>query len=385
MFENKYASREDVDAAMRFGCGYPVGPLAYLDSVGIDTAYAILDGLHGATGARVHAPSPILKQMIAAGPPGPQDRSRLLHLLFRGRDRRRRADPRPQARPARPHVPFATVGVVGSGTMAVGIMEVFAKSGYDVTFVARGDAKVAAVQAALTKSLQRGVDKGKMTEAQRDEVLARVAGATDASGLAHADLVVEAIVEDLPTKLELFRRLDEVCKPGAVLATTTSSLPVVQMAAVTSRPQDVIGLHFFNPAPIMKLVEIVVPLTTGDDVVATAAEVCARTGKVAVQCGDRAGFIVNALLFPYLNDAVTLLEAGYASMDEIDDAIKAALRFPMGPFALLDVVGNDVSLAIQETLLSEFRDPAFTPAPTLRHLVAAGYQGRKSGRGFRRY
>ena len=193
------------------------------------------------------------------------------------------------------------------------------------------------------------------------------------------------IVEDLETKLELFRRLDQVCKPGAILATTTSSLPVVEMAAVTGRPGDVVGLHFFNPAPIMKLVEIVAPLTTSPDVIATAAQVCARTGKVAVQCGDRAGFIVNALLFPYLNDAVRMLESGYASMDEIDTAIKAATGFPMGPFALLDVVGNDVSLAIQQTLLREFRDPGFTPAKTLEQLVAAGYQGRKTGRGFRSY
>ena len=281
--------------------------------------------------------------------------------------------------------PVSAVGVVGSGTMAVGIMEVFAKSGFDVTYVARSEEKVERVRAAITKSLQRAVAKGRMTEADRDEVLGRVQGITDVAGLGHVDLVVEAIVEDLDTKLDLFRRLDGVCKRGAVLATTTSSLPVVEMAAATSRPADVIGLHFFNPAPIMKLVEIVVPLTTADDVVATARQVCAQTKKVAVECGDRAGFIVNALLFPYLNDAVRMLESGIASMDEIDAAIKSATGFPMGPFALLDVVGNDVSLAIQQTLLREFRDPGFTPAPTLEHLVAAGYQGRKSGRGFRSY
>ncbi len=385
MFEDKYASREDLDAAMRFGCGYPVGPLAYLDSVGIDTAYRILDGLHGQTGERVHAPAPILKQMIAAGRLGRA--SGRGFYSYDGAGAVVADELTPGGGTASGPAPrdVAAVGVVGSGTMAVGIMEVFAKSGYDVVFVARGEAKVAAVLAKLGKSLQRAVDKGRMTEQQRDEVLARVAGGTEASALSQVDLVVEAIVEDLDTKLELFRRLDQVCKPGAILATTTSSLPVVQMAAATSRPGDVVGLHFFNPAPIMKLVEIVAPLTTSADVVATALAVCAKTGKVAVQCGDRAGFIVNALLFPYLNDAVRMLESGYASMDEIDAAVKGATGFPMGPFALLDVVGNDVSLAIQQTLLAEFRDPGFTPAATLEQLVAAGYQGRKTGRGFRSY
>ncbi len=387
MVESKYASRDDVDAAMRFGCGYPTGPLAYLDAVGIDTAYRILDGLHAATGERVHAPAPILRQMIAAGRLGRKSGRGFYSYAGPGSAEAVADDPAPVAGADGGAAPRAvsSVGVVGSGTMAAGIMEVFAKSGFPVTFVARSEDKVARVVAAITKSLQRAVDKGRMSEEERDAVLGRVAGVTDVSGLSEVDLVVEAIVEDLDTKLDLFRRLDAVCKPGAVLATTTSSLPVVQMAAATGRPADVVGLHFFNPAPIMKLVEIVAPVTTAPDVVATAKDVCSRTKKVAVECGDRAGFIVNALLFPYLNDAVRMLESGYASMDEIDAAIKAATGFPMGPFALLDVVGNDVSLAIQQTLLSEFRDPGFAPAPTLEHLVAAGYQGRKTGRGFRTY
>jgi 3-hydroxybutyryl-CoA dehydrogenase len=385
MFEGRYATREDLDAAMRFGCGYPVGPLATLDEIGIDTAYRILDGLHGATGERVHAPAPVLKQMIAAGRLGrrtgrgfysyDEDGAVVADELTPGAAGSGAVQPRP----------VQSVGVVGSGTMATGIMEVLAKAGFDVVFVARGPEKVAKVDAAIAKSLQRAVDKGRSTEQERDAVLARVRGVIDVAGLAEVDLVVEAVVEDLPTKLELFRRLDAVCKPGTVLATTTSSLPVVEMAAATSRPADVIGLHFFNPATIMKLVEIVVPVTTAADVVATAHDVCRRTKKVAVECGDRAGFIVNALLFPYLNDAVRMLESGYASMDDIDHTVKAATGFPMGPFALLDVVGNDVSLAIQQTLLREFRDPGFVPAPTLEHLVAAGYQGRKTGRGFRTY
>ena len=215
------------------------------------------------------------------------------------------------------------------------------------------------------------------------EALARVSGTSVLDDLADVDLVVEAVVEEIGVKTALFANLDEICKPGAVLATTTSSLPVVEMAAVTSRPADVVGMHFFNPAAIMRLVEIVAHVSTAPDVIATAAEVCKKTGKHAVHCGDRAGFIVNALLFPYLNDAVRMLEAHYATADEIDVAMKKGCGLPMGPFELLDVVGNDVSLAIQQTLYREFREPGFAPAPMLEHLVTAGYLGRKTGRGFR--
>ncbi len=216
-------------------------------------------------------------------------------------------------------------------------------------------------------------------------MLGRITGATQREALADVDLVVEAIVENLEVKLDLFRDLDRICKPGAILATTTSSLPVVEMAAVTSRPQDVVGMHFFNPAPIMKLVEVVSPLTTGADVTATVVDLCAKVGKHPVKCGDRAGFIVNALLFPYLNDAVLLLESHYATADEIDTVMTKGAGLPLGPFALLDVVGNDVSLAIEQTLHSEFRLPELAPARLLEQMVEAGYLGRKTGRGFRAY
>jgi len=212
-----------------------------------------------------------------------------------------------------------------------------------------------------------------------------VSGTTSLDDLGDVDLVVEAVVEDLAVKTVLFEALDEICKPGAIIATTTSSLPVVDLAAATRFPQDVVGLHFFNPAPVMKLVEVVSTVATSDDVVATAVEVCHKLGKHAVTCGDRAGFIVNALLFPYLNDAVKMLEANYASADDIDIAMKTGCGYPMGPFELLDVVGLDVSLAIQRTLYLEFREPGFAPAPRLEHLVTAGYLGKKAGRGFRSY
>jgi len=227
--------------------------------------------------------------------------------------------------------------------------------------------------------------RGKLSETDRDATLARVKGVASVDGLADVDLVVEAVAEDLAIKQAVFGALDEVCKPGAVLATTTSSLPVVAIATATSRPSEVIGMHFFNPAAIMKLVEVVTTVSTASDVEATVLDVTAKIGKHAVRCGDRAGFIVNALLFPYLNDAIKMLEAHYASADDIDSAMKVGCGYPMGPFELLDVVGNDVSLAIQRELYLEFREPGFAPAPLLEHLVTAGRLGRKTGKGFRDY
>ena len=386
MYEAQYASREDIDAAMRFGCGYPMGPLALLDLIGLDTAYRILDTMYKESRDRLHAPVPILKQMVTAG------------MLGRKSGRGFYAYEGPGSSTVVPDAltPSAggalgagrtveKVGVVGSGTMATGIIEVFIKSGYETIYVARTDERVAQVRAALERSLAKSVQRGKLSEEAQSQALARVSGTKSLDDLADVDLVVEAVVEEIGVKTTLFANLDEICKPGAVLATTTSSLPVVEMAAVTSRPDDVVGMHFFNPAAIMKLVEIVAHVSTAPDVLATAAEVCKKTGKHAVHCGDRAGFIVNALLFPYLNDAVKMLEAHYATADEIDLAMKMGAALPMGPFALLDVVGNDVSLAIQQTLYREFREPGFAPAPMLEHLVTAGYLGRKTGRGFRSY
>ncbi|HNM98589.1 MAG TPA: 3-hydroxyacyl-CoA dehydrogenase NAD-binding domain-containing protein, partial [Marmoricola sp.] len=245
--------------------------------------------------------------------------------------------------------------------------------------------KVDGVVKAITRNFDRQIQRGRATEEQKSETLAHLTGTTSLDDLRDVDIVVEAIAEDLAIKTTLFENLDEICKPGAILATTTSSLPIISCAKATNRPQDVIGMHFFNPAPIMKLVEVVSTVATSDDVAETVRALCAKVGKHAVSCGDRAGFIVNALLFPYLNDAVKMLEAHYASADEIDTAMKLGCALPMGPFELLDVVGNDVSLAIQRELYLEFREPGFAPAPLLEHLVTAGYLGRKTGRGFRDY
>ncbi|HEU4910480.1 MAG TPA: 3-hydroxybutyryl-CoA dehydrogenase [Actinomycetes bacterium] len=386
MYDSRYATREDIDAAMRLGCRYPMGPLALLDLIGLDTAYEILDTMYRQSRDRLHAPAPLIKQMVTAGLRGRKTGKGF--YTYEAPDSPVVVDD--ALTPVIGHHAGAArsvekVGVVGSGTMAVGIVEVLAKAGYDVLYVARGDEKVARVRGELERSLDKAVMRGKLDQADRDAALARVAGSSRLDDLADRDLVLEAVVEELSVKQALFSTLDEICKPGAVLATTTSSLPVVDLAAATSRPADVVGLHFFNPAPVMALVEVVRTVTTAEDVVATARALCEKAGKHAVECGDRAGFIVNALLFPYLNDAVKMLQAHYASVEDIDSAMVVGCGYPLGPFDLLDVVGLDVALAIQRTLYLEFREPGFAPAPLLEQLVTAGYLGRKTGRGFRDY
>jgi 3-hydroxybutyryl-CoA dehydrogenase len=384
MFENHYASREDLDAAMRLGCGLPMGPLALMDLIGIDTAYEILVTMYQQSRNRLHAPSPIIKQMMTAGLLG--RKSGRGFYTYAGRDS---AEVVPDAlTPESGSVtdgarPVRSIGVVGSGTMATGIVEVAAKAGFPVTFVARTVDKVESVRTSLTRSLDKQVVRGRLEQAERDAVLARVTGTNELDDLAGADLVIEAVVEQLGVKQALFAALGEIAKPGAVLATTTSSLPVIECAKASERPGDVLGLHFFNPAPVMKLVEVVSTIATAPDVAATARAVCAELGKHAVSCTDRAGFVVNALLFPYLNDAVKMLEANYATADDIDAAMKVGCGYPMGPFELLDVVGLDVALAIERELYAEYREPGYAPAPLLEHLVTAGYLGRKAGRGFR--
>ncbi|WP_020657323.1 3-hydroxyacyl-CoA dehydrogenase family protein [Amycolatopsis benzoatilytica] len=384
MYEQRYATREDLDAAMRFGCGYPMGPLALLDLIGLDTAYEILDTMYHQSRNRLHAPAPLLKQMITAGQLG--RKSGHGFYAYDAPDSPVVVDSVPsstvdsaEARPVR------SVGVIGTGTMATGIAEVFAKRGFDVVLRARSMEKAQASVAKVKKSLDKAVVRGKLSEEDAAAALSRIRPVTEFEELANADLVVEAVAEELSVKQAVFSALDEVVRPGAVLATTTSSLPVIECAAATSRPGDVVGLHFFNPAPVMKLVEVVSTIATAPDVTATATAVCTAVGKHPVHCGDRAGFIVNALLFPYLNDAVKMLEAHYASADDIDTAMKVGCGLPMGPFELLDVVGLDVSLAIERTLFNEFREEGYAPAPLLEHLVTAGRLGRKTGKGFKDY
>ncbi|MHA6784951.1 3-hydroxyacyl-CoA dehydrogenase family protein [Pseudonocardia saturnea] len=387
MYEQRYASREDLDAAMRYGCGYPMGPLALLDLIGLDTSYEILDTMYKQSRNQTHAPAPVLKQMITAGLLGRKS-GRGFYTYAKAHSSEVVADALTPAGTVPEDVTvrdISRVGVVGTGTMASGIVQVLAGAGLDVVVRGRSDSKVAASIAGIKKALEKAVVRGKVSEEDRDATMARITGTTRLEDFADVDLVVEAIAEELDVKRAVFAALDEVCKPGAILATTTSSLPVVECASATSRPQDVVGMHFFNPAPVMKLVEVVSTITTAPEVSASILALCERIRKVPVSCGDRAGFIVNALLFPYLNDAVKMLEAHYATADDIDSAMKTGCALPMGPFELLDVVGLDVSLAIERSLYLEFREAGFAPAPLLEHLVTAGRLGRKTGHGFRDY
>jgi 3-hydroxybutyryl-CoA dehydrogenase len=366
MYESGYATSDDIDASMRFGCGYPIGPLALIDAIGAKTVTTGLEALFAKTGDPVHQPTSLLTTMAG-------DDSTFAETSVAGSV-------------AAPHLrhEIKTVGVVGTGTMASGIVEVFAKSGYDVVYVGRGEDKVAGVLTAITKSLDKAISRGKLDEDGKSTVLARLSGSTEREALADADIVVEAIAEDLNIKLQLFRDLDRICKPGAILATTTSSLSINDCAAATKRPADVIGMHFFNPAPVMKLVEVVSGDDTSADVAETVRALCLSTGKHPVSCTDRAGFIVNALLFPYLNDAIKLHEADGDSLESIDEAMKAT-QLPLGPFQLLDVVGNDVSLAIQNSLVETFGHAGWKPAALLESVVAEGKLGRKTGAGFHTY
>ncbi|MEU3493535.1 3-hydroxyacyl-CoA dehydrogenase family protein [Kitasatospora cineracea] len=382
MFESRYATREDIDAAMRLGCGLPMGPLALLDLIGVDTARTVLEAMYAQSKDRLHAPAPILGQLVAAGLLGRKSGRGFYTYEAPGSskavpEQQADAGPRAAGREVR------SIGVCGSGTMATGIVEVFAKAGFPVLLAARSQEKAERAKAQLAKSLERSVARGRLSGADRDAALALVTPTGSYRDLADADLVVEAVAEDLAVKRELFAALDAIAKPGAVLATTTSSLPVISCATATSRPRDVVGMHFFNPAPAMKLVEVVSTVLTAEDVTATVLELCAKVRKHPVECGDRAGFIVNALLFPYLNDAVRMLQEHYATVDDIDTAMKLGCGYPMGPFELLDVVGLDVSLTIEQVLHQEFREPGLAAAPLLEHLVAAGCLGRKTGRGFR--
>jgi 3-hydroxybutyryl-CoA dehydrogenase len=277
------------------------------------------------------------------------------------------------------------VGIVGSGIMGSGVAEVAAKAGCTVVLRSRSQAGADQMVASLKKSLDRQVSKARIEEEQATEIAKRVTAVTELDALADCDLVLESIVEDLAAKQHLFAELDRICKPEAILATNTSTLPVVEMAMETRRPDQVCGIHFFNPATAMTLVEVVPALTTSDATLAAARDFVDRCGKTAVTVKDQAGFVVNALLFPYLNNAVKLFENQVASRDDIDTAMRGGCNFPMGPLELLDLVGLDTSLAILDALYTEFRDPNYAAAPALRRMVAAGRLGRKSGAGFYEY
>ena len=277
------------------------------------------------------------------------------------------------------------VGVIGSGIMGSGVAEVAAKAGHEVVLRSRKQETADRMIASLQKSLAKQVEKGRLTEEEQTATLGRVTATSELTALKDCDLVLESIVEDLSAKKELFNELDRVVRDGAILATNTSTLSVIDLAMETGRPDRVCGIHFFNPAPAMKLVEVVRPLTASDETIAEALAFATACGKSPVTVKDEAGFIVNALLFPYLNNAVRMLERGVATREDIDAAMQGGCNFPMGPLALLDLVGLDTSLSILDALYEEFKDPNYAAAPTLRRLVTAQQLGRKSGQGFYSY
>ncbi len=382
MYDQGHATREDIDASMQLGCGHPMGPLSLLDLIGLDSAYEICEALWRQWRDYQDAPPPLLKQFVTAG------------YLGRKTGRgfyRYEAPESPKIVDALPEVDgntasgFGTVGVVGTGVMASAIAEVIARAGGEVVLRGRSESTIRKAKASVGTSLERAVDKGKLEQTDAEGALERITTTLAFEDLAECDLVVEAVTEDLDAKSSIFKKLDEATKPDAVLATTTSSLSVVDLAAATGRPDKVIGLHFFNPAAVMRLVEVIRTVATADDVEARCIAWVQSLGKRPVRCRDRAGFIVNFLLFPYLNDAVHMHEEGYGAPADIDAAMKLGCGHPMGPFELMDIVGLDVTFAILDSLHEEFRERRYAPAPLLEHMVRAGYLGRKSGRGFYDY
>ncbi|HJV04720.1 MAG TPA: 3-hydroxybutyryl-CoA dehydrogenase [Actinomycetota bacterium] len=277
------------------------------------------------------------------------------------------------------------VGVIGCGIMGSGIVEICAKARAEVTYIEVDDDRVEKGRARIEKSLSRAVERGKLSEEDRVGILESIHGSADYEEIGDSDLVIEAATEDLGTKLEIFGVLDGITRDDIVLATNTSSLPIVELAMKTKRPDKVVGMHFFNPPPVMPLLELVRAITTSDETVELARALGDRLGKTTVMAKDRAGFIVNYLLTYYLNSAIRMVEEGFATKEDIDTAVKLGLSHPMGPFELLDLIGLDTMMAVAEVLYEEFRDPDVAPPPLARRMVAAGFHGRKTGKGFYDY
>ncbi|MEU3513552.1 3-hydroxyacyl-CoA dehydrogenase NAD-binding domain-containing protein [Streptomyces longwoodensis] len=371
MVHDGYATAEDVDTALRLGCGWEQGPLAVLDAIGLDTARDLLSRLARDDG---HSePAPVLDELIAAGALGRKS-GRGFHVHGPAGGARR------SVQPTAP--PGCRVVVVGSGTMATGIAECFVRGGFATTLLARSEDSARAAAERVEFALGRTATAGE----QEPGGHAAFAAGTDRSVLGGADIVVEAVVEDLAVKRRLFAELGALCPPHALLATSTSSLSVAECTEPAGRPADVLGLHFFNPAPLMRLVELVPLAGTSEHTLARARAVAERLDKQTVTCGDRAGFIVNALLFPYLNQALELLDADETTAAALDAAVKSVGGQPLGPVRLLDTVGADVALEVQRRLKDDPRLRAPRPAALLRELVEAGHLGRKTpGRGTRTY
>jgi 3-hydroxybutyryl-CoA dehydrogenase len=274
------------------------------------------------------------------------------------------------------------IGVLGTGTMGAGIIQVLAQNGYEVVLRARRQTSVDGGIAAVTKNLERLVAKEKISAADKDAVLARVKGSTDISIVADADLIIEAATEEMESKKALFAELDKLCKPDTIIATNTSSLSITEIASATGRPDKIIGMHFFNPVPMMKLIEIIKGLATSEETKNTIVELSVKIGKTPVEVDEAPGFVVNRILVPMINEAIGILADGVASATDIDEAMKLGANHPMGPLALGDLIGLDVCLAIMEVLHKEFGEDKYRPHALLRKKVRGGELGRKSGKGF---
>ncbi|MFF1902830.1 3-hydroxyacyl-CoA dehydrogenase NAD-binding domain-containing protein [Kitasatospora sp. NPDC058218] len=355
--------RTDIDTAMRLGCGLPEGPFETVARLGVPQVHRALTELWKETGDIAFAPAAALLR------PGI------------GRSSVHGSPVVPEPGPEVP--PVGRLGILGAGTMARGIAEAAALAGLPTLVVARGADSARRARVGVDSSLDRAVRRGRATQRGAAEAMARLRFEADPALLGDCDLVVEAVAEDEAVKREVFARLGALCRPGTVLATTTSSLSVARCTEPAGRPERLVGLHFFNPAPLMRLVEFVPLPETGVVATATARSLCVQLGKTVVQSPDRSGFIVNYLLFPYLARALRLAERTGIGPEALDTAIVDGHGFPMGPFALLDTIGLDVSLAILERLHGSFREPDFEPPQLLRRYLAEGCLGRKNRRGFR--